>query len=79
MMTFVAHLKYYDVLNEHKVKKDKMIFSARNFTNAMSILEDCYGDDLHSITLLEPISDSDLVYINDEAEKNIRGIEANGF
>lgn len=78
-MTFVAHLKYFDVLNEHKIKEDKMIFSARNFTNAMSILEEYYNDDIHSITLLEPISDCDLVYINDEVEKIIRGIDANGF
>lgn len=78
-MTFVAHLKYHNVLDEYKLKKDNIIFSARNFTNAMSILEDCYGDELHSITLLEPISDNDLVYINDEAEKIIRGIEGNGF
>lgn len=79
MMTFVAHLKYYDVLDNHQTKEDKIIFSARNFTNAMSILEEYYDNDIHSITLLEPVSDCDLVYINDEAEKIIRGIEANGF
>lgn len=78
-MTFVAHLKYHNVLDEYKLKRDCILFIARNFTNAMSILEDCYGDDIHSITLLEPISDSDLVYINDEVEEIIRGIEANGL
>lgn len=78
-MTFVAHLKYHNVLDEYKLKRDCILFSARNFTNAMSILEDCYGDELHSITLLEPISDNDLVYINNEAEKIIRGIDTNGF
>lgn len=78
-MTFIAHLKYYDIIYENKINKDNIIFSARNFTNAMSILEDCYGDDLYSITLLEPISDNDLVYINNEAEKIIRGIDTNGF
>ena len=78
-MTFIAHLKYYDIIYENKVKEDNIIFSARNFTNAMSILEDCYGDELHSITLLEPISDSDLIYINEKAEEIIRGIEENGF
>jgi hypothetical protein len=45
----------------------------------MSIIEDCYGDDLYSITLLEPISDSDLVYINEKVEEIIRGFEENGF
>lgn len=78
-MTFIAHLKYYDIIYENKINEDNIIFSARNFTNAMSILEDCYGDDIHSITLLEPVSDSDLVYINEKAEEIIRGIEENGF
>lgn len=78
-MTFIAHLKYHNVLDEYKLKRDCILFTAHNFTNAMSILEDCYGDDLYSITLLEPISDSDLVYINEKAEEIIRGLEGNGF
>lgn len=78
-MTFVAHLKYHNVLDEYKLKRDYILFTARNFTNAMSIIEDCYGDDLYSITLLEPISDSDLVYINEKVEEIIRGFEENGF
>jgi hypothetical protein len=78
-MTFIAHLKYHNVLDEYKLKRDCILFTARNFTNAMSIIEDCYGDDLYSITLLEPISDSDLVYINEKVEEIIRGFEENGF
>ena len=78
-MTFVAHLKYHNILDGYKLKRDCILFTAQNFTNAMGIIEDCYGDDLYSITLLEPISDSDLLHINEKVEEIIRGFEENGF
>lgn len=77
-MVFLAHITCYDDI-EQKDCFDRIALIAENFTHAMEQIEDAYGRDLNTITYLEPISDSNLIYLNEDAEDMIRDNPYNEF
>lgn len=77
-MVFLAHITYYDSI-EKKDCFDRIALIAENFTNAMEQIEDTYRMDLNAITYLEPISDSNIIYLNEDAEDMIRDNPYNEF
>ena len=77
-MIFIAHVTDWD----SDAKKDEqytITFPAESFTKATGIIEDYFGNTLQSIDLLEPISDSDFIYLTHEAEELIRNHPYNDF
>lgn len=78
-MVFLAHVTCYDSI-EQKDCFDRIALIAENFTHAMEQIETVYGKDfITAITYLEPISDSNLIFINEDAEDMIRTNPYNEF
>lgn len=77
-MVFLAHITYYDSI-EKKDCFDRIALIAESFTNAMEQIEDTYRMDLNAITYLEPVSDSNIIYLNEDAENMIRDNPYNEF
>lgn len=78
-MVFLAHVTCYDNI-EQKDCFDRIALIAESFTHAMKQIEETYGKDfITAITYLEPISDSNLIFINEDAEDMIRTNPYNEF
>lgn len=78
-MVFLAHITCYDNI-EQKDCYDRIALVAENFTHAMEQIEEAYSKDMiTAITYLEPISDSNLIYLNEDAEDMIKDNPYNEF
>ena len=78
-MIFIAHVQVYDSF-ENKEEVDRVIFPAANFPTAMEYLDAYFHDNIEKITLLEPISDTELmIHLDEIAEAHIRDHEYNSF
>ena len=76
-MIFIAHVETYN--DETRFEKYKVAFAADDFSSAMTIIDSYFGDEIEKITLLEPISDNSVIFLNDEAENFIREHPFNAF
>ena len=76
-MVFLAKITLYD-LAEQTEEVDRVALIAANFFDAMEQIEDTYGRDLINV-YLEPISDSNLIYLDEDTAKAIRDNPYNEF
>ena len=79
-MYFFVHLDYYDD-NDSVVKKSaKTLIYADNYDDVMEALHHHFGfESIEKITLIEPITDNSVLYIDDVVEAHIREQDLNGF
>lgn len=77
-MIFIAYVETYN--DETRFENHHVAFAADDFSSAMTIIENCFKDEIEKITLLEPISDSSsVIFLDKEAEEHIRGHQFNAF
>ena len=77
-MVFIAHVNEYDDI-ENTPKTEKIILIADGFVDATEKLVSYYGSNLESISLLDPISDKELIHIDTIVEDRIRNNSLNDF
>lgn len=77
-MIFIAHVETYN--DENRFENHHVAFAADNFSSAMTIIENYFGNEIEKITLLEPISDnSSVIFLDKETEEHIREHPLNAF
>ena len=77
-MYFFAKVLYYD--DEGHLKIEKSLLYGMDYSDAMSMLVNTYGEhEIEKILLLEPFTDNSIVVIDDVIEAHVRENESNGF
>ena len=77
-MYFFAKVEYYN--DEGHLKIEKSILYAMDYSDAVSMLINTYGEsEIEKILLLEPFTDNSIVVIDDVIEAHVRENESNGF
>ena len=77
-MYFFTKVMYYD--DEGHLKIEKSLLYGMDYSDAMSMLVNTYGEhEIEKILLLEPFTDNSIVIIDDVVEEHVRENESNGF
>lgn len=77
-MWFIAHVESYNS-TDNKIDEDKMLIKAKTYPEAMEYIDFEYGKILEKVTLIEAISDGDILFLTDEGEAEIREHPFNDF
>ena len=75
-MYFFAKVEYYN--EENHLKVEKSILYAMDYSDAISMLINTYGEsEIEKILLLEPFTDNSIIVIDDVIEAHVRENESN--
>ena len=78
-MFYFVHLDEYDE-KENKIKSVKVLVHAEDYKELIDALDTHFGiETIEKITLIEPITDNSVLYIDEIAEAHIREQDLNGF
>lgn len=75
-MIFIANIDYFE--HDTGDGSDIVALVAEDFVHAMTQIEEAYGKMLNGVQL-EPISDSNLIYLDKDTENKIRENPYNEF
>lgn len=78
MYTYLVHIKYYCSFDE-KEAEEYIVVAAESFAKAMEYVEESFGDELEEVLNITPLSDSRLLYITKEMDRELRENGMNCF
>lgn len=78
MYMFLASVRIYNSIEE-RTEEEQMALAAKNYAEAMEVIEEYYGDELEKVTGLEMISDSRILFLTKEEMVNVRESGLNCF